>query len=144
MDADGENHQNLTGSHRNNWAPSWSPDGKRIAFTAAVQGEETDIYVMDADGRNLQQLTNDPALDSYPSWSADGKRIAFMSGRNGNWDIYMMDADGGNPQNLTNTLLAHESHPAWFGPAFAVAPTFSVAPSGKQYAIWGRLKQVAR
>jgi hypothetical protein len=55
-----------------------------------------------------------------------------------------MDADGSNPQNLTNSSLAHESHPAWFGPAFAVAPTFSVAPAGKQFTMWGRVKQVPR
>ena len=48
-----------------------------------------------------------------------------------------MDADGGNPQNLTNNPK-NDVHPAWFGPAFAVAPT------GKTLTIWGWLKQTNR
>ncbi|RKU06520.1 hypothetical protein C6502_19975 [Candidatus Poribacteria bacterium] len=65
-------------------------------------------------------------------------QIAFESNRTGNWEIYMMDADGGNPQNLTNNPFAHDRQPAWYSPAFAVAP------ADKQFTMWGWLKQVAR
>ena len=142
MDADGQNPQNLTGSIRDNWAPSWSPDGKRIAFTAAPKDGDIDIYVMDADGQNRQNLTNNPTVDKFPSWSPDGKRIAFVSDRDGNLDIYVMDTNGEAPQNLTNTPLADESHPAWYHPWHH--PASAVAPVGKQFTTWGWLKQVAR
>ena len=46
-----------------------------------------------------------------------------------------MDADGGNPQQLTNHPR-NDGGPAWFVPAFAVAP------AGKKFTIWGQLKQV--
>lgn len=65
-------------------------------------------------------------------------QIAFVSDRDGNLDIYVMDADGGDPQNLTNTPFGDESHPAWYSPAFAVAP------AGEQFTMWGWLKQVVR
>ena len=95
MDADGENQQNLSNNDFDEWDPSWSPDGKRIAFVSGRQGT-SEIYVMDADGGNLLNLTNHDRSDEDPSWSPDGKHIVFVAVRGGNMDIYVMDANGGN------------------------------------------------
>ena len=139
MDADGGNQQRLTENRKNDWDPSWSPDGTRIAFSSDRKGDfvNFEIYVMDADGDNLQRLTENRVYDWDPSWSADGKRIAFSSGDNNQADIYVMDADGGNQQKLTNHPR-NDGDPAWFVPAFAVAP------AGKKFTMWGRLKRVDR
>ena len=142
MNVNGENRRNLTKSFdRTAWKPSWSPDGKRIAFVSAVQGDEPEIYVMNINDGIPQKITDNHWLDNDPSWSPDGKRIAFASKRgqeDGDWDIYVMDADGGNLQNLTNNPLAKDIQPAWYRPAFAVAPV------GKQFTMWGWLKQIVR
>ena len=139
MDADGGNQQRLTENQKNDWHPSWSPDGERIAFSSDRKGdfENFEIYVMDADGGNQQNLTNHRSGDDSPSWSPDGKRIAFLSWRDGNPEIYVMDADGGNPQNLTNNPRGDFS-PAWFN------SPFSVSPAGKKLTMWGWLKQINR
>ena len=139
MDADGGNQRRLTENRKNDSSPSWSPDGKRIAFASDRRGdfENFDIYVMEVDGGNQQKLTNNRGDDSSPSWSPDGERIAFYSRRDGNAEIYVMDADGGNLQNLTNNPHADAS-PAWLNSPFSVSPT------GKQFTMWGWLKQVDR
>ena len=123
MDANGQNQQNLTNNRGNDGSPSWSPDGKRIAFSSYRDGhfQSAEIYVMDADGGNQRILTNNGHADYSPSWSPDGERIAFSSSRDGNWEIYVMGANGGNQRILTK----HGSHnlaPTWYTPAFAVAP----------------------
>ncbi len=108
----------------------------RIAFSSDRDGND-EIYVMDADGGNEQRLTENRHHDWYPSWSPDGERIAFMSERDGNYEIYVMDADGGNQKNLTNNPHRDD------GPAWLNSP-FSVSPAGKNFTMWGRLKQVDR
>ena len=150
MDADGGNQQNLTNDPNDDSSPSWSPDGKRIAFESNRDGHFNmpgglpayEIYVMDADGKNQQRLTNNRGDDGAPSWSSDGKRIVFSSDRDRPgqfiFEVYVMDANGGNLQNFTNNPRHTDGSPAWFGPAFAVAP------AGKILTIWGRLKQVDR
>ena len=137
MDADGSNPQRLTENRKNDWLPSWSPDGKRIAFASDRKGDlvNIEIYVMDADGSNLQRLTENRIHDWFPSWSPDSERIAFVSERDGNKEIYVMDADGGNLQRLTNNPHS-DIYPAWFN------SPFSVSPAGKKFTMWGWLKQL--
>jgi Tol biopolymer transport system component len=53
--------------------PTFSPDGRRVAFTRAFAG----IFVIDADGSGLHRLTGDPN-DRFPVWSPDGRSVAFL------------------------------------------------------------------
>ena len=67
MDANGGNQRRLTNNPFADWSPSWSPDGKRIAFESHRDGSG-EIYVMDADGKNQQRLTNNRHSDTAPAW----------------------------------------------------------------------------
>jgi Tol biopolymer transport system component len=61
-------------------APTWSPDGRRIAFEAYNQPAfKNELFVIDADGTDLRKLTNcDCVSSSYPTWSPVGPEIAFV------------------------------------------------------------------
>lgn len=113
MDADGSNQTRLTENDKEDYGPTWSPDGEKIVFSTNRDGNY-EIYSMDADGSNPINLTNNPARDGYfaPYWSPDGEKIAFNTDRDGNWEIYTMDADGSNQTNLTNRESS-DSIPVW-------------------------------
>jgi len=93
--------------------PAWSPDGKRLLYTAASARGDTDIFVVDVDTGVVRNLTNSPRADKSAVWSADGNRIAFVSYRTGDWEIYVMNADGTDVRNVSERPVTPEMNPQW-------------------------------
>jgi dipeptidyl aminopeptidase/acylaminoacyl peptidase len=67
MRPDGSDVHRLTDSPGLDEGPVWSPDGTKIAFSSARDGQQ-EIYVMNADGSDQRRLTNNPARDESPDW----------------------------------------------------------------------------
>src|SRR2546425_1872173 len=79
-----------------NSAPSWSPDGTRIAYQHnSYATSKWDIHVINVDGTNEVNLTDALPFGLYPVWSPVGARLAFWSNsNNGPYEIYVVNADG--------------------------------------------------
>jgi molecular chaperone DnaK len=92
--------------------PSWSPDGKTIAYTHGPGNGISDIWLIDADGRNARQLTDDPEREMDPTWSPEGTWIGFVRGSLGAPKIVIIKADGSKEYTLTRDG-AREGHPSW-------------------------------
>ena len=75
---DGSQRLQLTDSSIVVGLPRWSPDGKRIAFSARKPSEDWKIYVVSADGGSPEQLIPGEGLLD-PTWSADGNFLAYSS-----------------------------------------------------------------
>lgn len=74
--SDGSGARNLTNHQAFDGWPSWSPDGKRIAF-ASNRNSSYQIFTMDPDGSDVRLLANTDGRATAPKWSIDGKRIYF-------------------------------------------------------------------
>ncbi|HLF56716.1 MAG TPA: Tol-Pal system beta propeller repeat protein TolB [Thermoanaerobaculia bacterium] len=83
-----------------NASPSFSPDGRRVAFARAL-GANIEIFVCDRDGSGVRRLTNSGGIDMNPAWSPSGQEIAFTSSRSGSPQLYVMDAEGSNLRRVT-------------------------------------------
>lgn len=90
-----------------NSSPSWSPDGKKIAF-AGQSDSNFDIFVMNADGTGMIRLTSAKkangrmASNEDPSFSPDGRFVIYTSNRTGKNQIYISTVDGTEERRITN------------------------------------------
>jgi len=83
---DGSNARQVTRLGGANFAPYFTPDGKRILFASNhtnPRGRNFDLYLINLDGTGLTQVTRHGDFDSFPMFSPDGKKLVFASNRYG-------------------------------------------------------------
>lgn len=105
-------------------APTFSPDGRQIAYTRYLRGGSLEVFVMKANGHHPKQLTRSvqrAELDGSPAFSPSGRRIVYDSTRGTGTTqahIFSVAAGGGRSKQLT------------FGPGDDESPSYS--PDGSQ------------
>ena len=98
-------------------SPTWSPDGKRIAFASNRNGIYN-LYIADVETDSVAALTNVLTGCFDPEWSPDGGKIAFTSFREGGWDIFVLR----NP--LEKLLKTMPAPTAWASEADTVEAVY--------------------
>ena len=104
---DGTDVQRLTVNKARDIYPSFSPDGKWIAFSSNRAGNY-DVYVMPAGGDKPRQLTFNSADDVAIGWTPDGSKVIFLSSRDngvfpGVATLFEVPADGGHGTSRCTT-----------------------------------------
>jgi Tol biopolymer transport system component len=85
MNRDGSRLRQVTkGLGGANWAPFFSPDGKKIIFASNMKdprGGNFDLYLINVDGTGLEQVTFADTFDGFPMFSPDGTTLIWGSNR---------------------------------------------------------------
>jgi hypothetical protein len=136
-------------------SPDFSPDGRKIAFSALRNGVG-DIFVVDVESGQVENLTNDAFADHGPTFSPDGRTIVYVARISGNEKLFKIDLGSGTKTQLT--FGTHDDSSVQFldaetlvfsstatDPGQPIEP--DVARNGNIYNIWtlnlktGELKQ---
>jgi TolB protein len=135
------------GRGSDNGSPTFSPDGRQIAFFSS-RSRFPQIYTMDFDGTNTQLLTPfTPGVRSYraaPDWSPDGRAVAYEQ-QNGDFQVWMINVRDKEPRQLTSE--GENEGPSWAPDGRHIALS-STRGGSKQ--IWildtesGRFRQLTR
>jgi Tol biopolymer transport system component len=116
---DGSSPRQVSFDDREIWEPTYSPDGKHIAFVmrdADPLKNNTDLYMVDSDGNNRRRLTIGNAIVRVPVFSPDGHKIMYstpptMKGSDTTlFSIYAVDVDNPGPPKF----VGHNYGLAWF------------------------------
>lgn len=92
-------------------APSWSPDGKEVAYVS-FESSRPAIYRQVLATGAREQLTNFRGLNNSPVWSPDGKSMALVLSKDGSPDIYLLDLQTKALTRLTRHY-AIDTEPTW-------------------------------
>jgi len=115
-DVDGSNPQSLLVSSEPIMSPTWSPNGREIAYVS-FEKKRAQIFTVAVETGKRRLLTDFSGINNAPAWSPDGRKLAVVLSKGGNPKIYLVDMSSGSLTQLT------------FGDAIDTEPRF--APDGR-------------
>jgi TolB protein len=97
-DADGSNAHAITNFGCASFAPTFTPDGKKILFSSnkqACDSRKFELFLVNVDGTGLEQVTDYGGFTSFPEFSPDGKKLVFATDKDstGRYEFNIFTAD---------------------------------------------------
>jgi TolB protein len=129
INADGTGLTRLTRSPWPEFDPSWSPDGRFIAYRSEPH-DQPELWVMNADGTGQHQLTRD---GGFPDWTPDGIAYAPGGGASGMSWIAIMNGDGSGKRRLPHT--DYGEYPSWSPDGTRIAFNSNLSGEGLMYIV---------
>ncbi len=122
------------------FGPTWSPDGRWIAFTTWHDTEGGHLWKVSSSGGTPVQLTTEPGEYVHPAWRPDGQEIVVARGagatRRGRtvthnpwWDIVTVSADGGAANQVATASIPAGQSPSSLARRGILAPSYG--PEGR-------------
>ena len=111
-DYDGYNEKLVLSSRQPLMSPSWSPDGKQLAYVS-FQNNKAEIYIMDIYTGKREKVTSYPRHNGAPKFSPDGKKLALVLSKTGSLQVYTLDIATKKLTQITNGR-ANNTEPFWY------------------------------
>jgi TolB protein len=110
-DTDGFNAQNVLESDEPIMSPSWSPDGKSLAYVS-FENKRAEIFIQHLATARRSKIAGFRGLNSAPSWSPDGKFLALVLSKDGSPDVYTLNTATKRLKRLTRHR-GIDTEPVW-------------------------------
>lgn len=111
-DSDGYNPQVVARSKESLLSPTWSPDGKKIAYVSFESGN-SNIYIQDITTGSRQLVESHPrGINGAPAWSPDGSKLVVALSYVGNLELFSLDLATHQETRLTHSLSI-DTEPVW-------------------------------
>ncbi len=110
-DADGYNPQTIVTSKEPLMSPSWSPDGRRLAYVS-FENKRPSIFVQEVFTGQRKRVASYSGINGAPAWSPDGGKLALTLSKDGSPDVYVLDLASRGLTRLTRHY-AIDTEPAW-------------------------------
>lgn len=110
-DSDGWNPQSVVRSSEPLLSPSWSADGRKLAYVSFERGNSS-IYIQDITTGARELVAAFRGINGSPAFSPDGRKLALTLSRSGNPEIYVMDLGSKALTQLTQQI-GIDTEPTW-------------------------------
>nr|WP_175579645.1 MULTISPECIES: Tol-Pal system beta propeller repeat protein TolB [Vibrio] len=110
-DYDGYNERLVLRSKQPLMSPSWSPDGKTLAYVSFQNGH-AEIYLMNIYTGTREKVTSYPRHNGAPKFSPDGKQLALVLSKTGSLQVYTLDLASRKLTQITSGR-SNNTEPFW-------------------------------
>lgn len=110
-DTDGARPRTILSSNEPILSPTWSRDGKKLAYVS-FETTKPSIYIQHLATGKRQKIQSFKGINGAPAWDPSGNRLALVLSKDGNPEIYILDLTSGNLQRLTRHF-GIDTEPTW-------------------------------
>ena len=110
-DADGHHEHVILDSAQPIMSPSWSPDGKKLAYVS-FESDQPRIFIQEIATGDREGITSFPGINGAPAFSPDGRHLAMTLSKDGNPEIYVMNLGTRHLRRITQSPSI-DTEPSW-------------------------------